>query len=318
MGQDHAGSGVESGHRLLREGRSHRLPRRPRVLHRRLRLHDLHRQLGALLDRDLDRGAGQRPRRHRRAVGQPQLRGPHQPRRQDELPRVAATGHRLRARRVDELRLRERRARQGSRGLRRLPARHLARGQRGAEDDRRVDRHRHVHARVRRRLRRRRALADAADPEGQHLRVERRVDLRPEAPVLRRHDDRDDPGRSTSPARASSPSSATRSPPTTSARLDHQGRQPRRSLPDRARHRAQGLQQLRLAPRQPRGHDPRHVREHPPAQPAAGRRRGRLHARLHQARRPAVVHLRRQRELPGRGHAARRPGRQGVRLGLIA
>ena len=32
-----------------------------------------------------------------------------------------------------------------------------------------------------------------------------------------------------------------------------------------ARRRAQGLQLLRLAPRQPRGHDPRHVRQHPPA-----------------------------------------------------
>ena len=36
-----------------------------------------------------------------RALGQPQLRGPHQPRRPGELPRVAAAGRRLRARRHD-------------------------------------------------------------------------------------------------------------------------------------------------------------------------------------------------------------------------
>ena len=48
-----------------------------------------------------------------------------------------------------------------------------------------------------------------------------------------------------------------------------QGRQPGGHVPRRARRRAQGLQLLRLAPRQPRGDDPRHVRQHPAAQPAA-------------------------------------------------
>jgi aconitate hydratase len=46
------------------------------------------------------------PRGHRGALGQPQLRGPDQPRREDELPRLAAAGHRLRPRRHDGLRLR--------------------------------------------------------------------------------------------------------------------------------------------------------------------------------------------------------------------
>ena len=64
------------------------------------------------LDRgDLGGGQRERPRRHRGALGQPQLRGPHQPRREDELPREPAARHRLRPRRVDELRLRDRRAR---------------------------------------------------------------------------------------------------------------------------------------------------------------------------------------------------------------
>ena len=40
---------------------------------------------------------------------------------------------------------------------------------------------------LRRRLRRRRAVAVAAHPEGQHLRVGRRLDLRAQAPVLRGH-----------------------------------------------------------------------------------------------------------------------------------
>ena len=53
---------------------------------------------------------------------------------------------------------------------------------------------------------------------------------------------------------------------------------PRRRVPAGARRHAARLQQLRLPPRQPRGHDPRHVRQHPPAQPARPGHRGRLHA----------------------------------------
>ena len=77
-------------------------------------------------------------------------------------------------------------------------------------------------------------------------------------------------------ARGCSPCSATRSPPTTSP-------PPARSAQDspagrylrRARGAAGGLQLLRVAPRQPRGDDPRHVRQHPAAQPAGPRHRGR-------------------------------------------
>ena len=59
---------------------------------------------------------------------------------------------------------------------------------------------------------------------------------------------------------------------------------PGRHVPRRARRRAARLQLLRLAPRQPRGDDPRHVRQHPAAQPAGARHRGRLHPRLHHRR----------------------------------
>ena len=55
---------------------------------------------------------------------------------------------------------------------------------------------------------------------------------------------------------------------------------------DRARRREARLQLLRQPPRQPRGDDPRHVRQHPAAQPAAGRRLRRLHPRLHRRGRP--------------------------------
>ena len=47
------------------------------------------------------RGQREGPRRGERAVRQPQLRGPDQPRREDELPRVPAAGGRLRARGLD-------------------------------------------------------------------------------------------------------------------------------------------------------------------------------------------------------------------------
>ena len=46
-------------------------------------------------------------------------------------------------------------------------------------------------------------------------------------------------------------------------------------VPDGARRAADGLQQLRLAPRQRPRDDPRHVRQHPPAQPARPRHRRR-------------------------------------------
>ena len=49
---------------------------------------------------------------------------------------------------------------------------------------------------------------------------------------------------------------------------------PAGQVPRRARRRAQGLQLVRLAPRQPRGDGARHVRERAPAQPARPRLRG--------------------------------------------
>ena len=111
VGQDLARARLEGRHRLLRPGRPDALPRQARLQPRRLRLHDLHRQLRPAHRRGVGRGQRRRPRRHRGAVGQPQLRGPDQPRREDELPRVAAAGRRLRARRLDGRRPAQRPAR---------------------------------------------------------------------------------------------------------------------------------------------------------------------------------------------------------------
>ena len=79
---------------------------------------------------------------------------------------------------------------------------------------------------------------------------------------------------------------------------------------------ARGLQLLRRASRQPRGDDARHLREHPPAQPARprhGRRRHGAHAQWR-----ADEHLRCGDALQGRGHAAGRHRGQGVRHRLLA
>ena len=106
--------------------------------------------------------------------------------------------------------------------------------------------------------------------------------------------------------------------PHLAGRLD-QGRRSRRPLPRRARCCQSRLQLLRLAPRQPRGDDARHVRQHPPAQPVdragrGGAARGRRHAQGRQA----GIDLRRGDRLHRRRHAAGRAGRQGVRLRLVA
>ena len=72
-----------------------------RLQPRRLRLHDLHRQLRPAAATIVDAVDERRPRRRRGALGQPQLRGPHPPGREGQLPRLAAARRRVRARRHD-------------------------------------------------------------------------------------------------------------------------------------------------------------------------------------------------------------------------
>ena len=87
------------------------------------------------------------------------------------------------------------------------------------------------------------------------------------------------------------------------------------AVPHRARRRAARVQLLRRAARQPRGDDPRHVRERPAQEPSGARQRGNLD-RPPPGRRGGDD-LRGGRALPRRGRADHRDRRQGVRLGLV-
>ena len=71
---------------------------------------------GPLLPGVSDAVAERRPGRRRRAFGQPQFRGPDQPRRPHELPGIAAPGRGVRHRRFDGLRHRRRAAGTGADG----------------------------------------------------------------------------------------------------------------------------------------------------------------------------------------------------------
>ena len=99
-------------------------------------------------------------------------------------------------------------------------------------------------------------------------------------------------------------------------RLDQEG-QPAGKYLIEQRRRPEGLQLVRLAPRQPRGHGARHVRQRaPPNQLAPGHRR-RRHAAPARRRRRCRSSTRPRSTKPRRC-PARRPRRQRVRLGLVA
>ena len=97
--QDQPRAGLQGRHRVPSDLGPAALPGEVQVRCRRLRLYDVHRELRAVGRGDLASRRGERPRRRRRPLGQPQLRGPHQPGREGELPRLAAARRRLRARR---------------------------------------------------------------------------------------------------------------------------------------------------------------------------------------------------------------------------
>ncbi len=153
-------------------------------------------------------------------------------------------------------------------------------------------------------------------PDRPALRVGRQLHLRAPPALLRRH-----AGRARAAhrrARCPLPREARRQRhhgPHLPRRL-HQGRRPRGTLAARARGGAGRLQLLRVTARQPRDHDPRHVRQHPAAQPARTRHRGRRHPAPAEWRR--AEHLRRVGPLRIRGRAAGDPRGQGVRLRLVA
>ncbi len=242
---------------------------------------------GPLADGDLGGDRREGSRRLRRPLRQPQLRGPDQPGRQGQLPGEPAAGRRLRAGRADGPRHHHRAARRGHRRRAGLPARHLAEQRGDQARGRRLGRGGDVQAQLRRRLHRRRGMERGRRARGRPLRLAR-LDLRAPAELLRGHAGRParpraDRGR----PRPRRPRRLGHHRPHLARRRDQKGK-PGGEVADRAGGRARGLQLLRLAPRQPRGDDPRHLRQHPPAQ-RPGREGRRLHPSL--PRRRARHHL---------------------------
>ena len=246
---------------------------------RRLRLHDLHRQLGPALGRDLGGGQRQRPGRLRGALGQPQLRGPDQAGREGQLPRLAAArasptrwpgGWTSTSNRAARHRQRRR--------ADVYPPRHLAE-RRGDPATRSPTPSaptcsRRTTANVFEGDERWKAIkvpdGDATPGTG--------LDLRAAAAVLR--------GDGRRARRGAEPITGARvlAKLGDSITTDHispagaiKKDSPAGQLADRARGRRPRLQLLRLAPRQPRGDDAGHVRQRPAPQPAR-RPRGRLDA----------------------------------------
>ena len=151
----------------------------------------------------------------------------------------------------------------------RLPARHLAVRAGDRQDDRRGGARGHVPQELRRGVRRRRALERPRGARGRALRLGRAArptcacrrtsrTCPPSPPPVSEHRRR---------ARARAARRQRHDRPHLAGRRD-QARRPGRRLPAGAGVSAARLQLLRLAPRQPRGDDARHVRQHPPAQPA--------------------------------------------------
>ena len=101
VGEDLARARLAGRHRLPRPRRPAGRSRRARLQPRRLRLHDLHRQLRTAARGDLRRDQPQGSGRRFRAFRQPQLRGPRQSGHARQLSRLAAAGRRLRAHRHD-------------------------------------------------------------------------------------------------------------------------------------------------------------------------------------------------------------------------
>ena len=102
VGEDLAGAGLAGRDRVSRGLGPAEGPRQDRLQPGGLRLHQLHRQFGPAA-RSGDQGdQRRRPRGLRRAVGQPQLRGPRQSADPRQLPRLADAGGGLCAGRLDE------------------------------------------------------------------------------------------------------------------------------------------------------------------------------------------------------------------------
>ena len=264
--------GLEGRHGVPRARGADRAARAARLLARRLRLHDLHRQLGPAAGGDLARDRRARPDRVLGAVGQPQLRGAHPPRGQDELPRQPAAcawptrwpGGWTSTSRASRCRATCAWPTSGRRSAR-WPTRSSRRSSRTCSAA--------ATARCSPATRTGTALDVPAgeryawDPASTYVR-------RP--PYFEGMAPEPAEGFGTDHGRARDRAARRQRHhrPHLAGRGDR-ARLARRALPARARRRAPRLQLLRLAARQPRGDDARHVRQRPPAQPARAGHRGR-------------------------------------------
>ena len=188
-----------------------------------------------------------------------------------------------------------------------LPPRRLADATGDPARDRGQRRLGHVQAGLFERVPGRRALEPIKVPQGQIYRWEPALDLRAQSALLRRNEH--DAGRRCGHTRRARAGAARRFRDHRShlARRQHLEDEPGGEVPRRAGRAAGRLQLLRRAARQSRSDDARHLREHPPAQRARARHRGRRHG-AHTERR-ADEHLRRGDALQGGGHAARSSSR---------
>ena len=252
----------------------------------------------------------------RRALRQPELRGPHPRRGEGELPRIAAARRRLRARGEDGPRPPHRAAGSGHATARTSssptsgPRPPRCRARSPARSARRCS------ATRTRTSSRATPTGGSSRPGGRPLRLGRRSTYVRRPPYFDGHD-----------ARAGTVEDVVgRTLPRLRRRLgDDRPHLPgRRDQARLARGRyllAHGVERqdfnsLRIAPRQPRGDGARHVRQRAAAQPPRPRLGGNVD------RAPALRRgdddLRRLAALPGGGGAARRPRGQGVRHRLVA
>ncbi len=95
LGQVLIGPRLESRHRVSDQLRPARRPRVPRISHRRLRVHHLHRELWAVARANFPRRQRAWARGRVRPLREPQLRRPHLARCESELPRIPALGRGL-------------------------------------------------------------------------------------------------------------------------------------------------------------------------------------------------------------------------------
>ena len=160
LGEDLAGAGQPGRRRLSRSRRIAEAARQARLQHRRLRLHDLHRQFGPARAGDFGDDLQEQSRRGGGAVGQSQFRGPRQSRRARQLSRLAAAGGRLCARRLDADRPDQGPDRQRQAGQAGLSRRHLAVDAGGARPRRVHHQGQDVQDQIRQRVRRRHELEE--------------------------------------------------------------------------------------------------------------------------------------------------------------